>query len=127
MTANGWAQIFFYCVVLLAVTKPMGMYMLKVYDGSYRWLAFIERPIYRISGIEEKENRQWTEYASSMLLFSVATMLVTYVALRLQGYLPLNPEHLPGVVDRQAFETSASFTTNTNWQSYVGEKTMSYL
>lgn len=127
MTANGWLQILFYCVVLLAVTKPMGMYMLKVYDGSYRWLGFLERPIYRLCGIDEKEDQHWTSYAVGVLLFSVASMLVTYVALRLQGALPLNPEHLPGVIDRQAFETAASFTTNTNWQSYVGEKTMSYL
>ena len=127
MTANGWLQILFYCAVLLAVTKPMGIYMLRVYDGSYRWLGFLERPIYRICGIDEKEDQHWTDYAAGVLLFSVASMLVTYLALRLQGALPLNPEHLPGVVDRQAFETSASFTTNTNWQSYVGEKTMSYL
>jgi len=127
MTANGWIQILFYCAVLLAVTKPMGIYMLKVYEGSYRWLGFLERPIYRICGIDEKEDQHWTDYAAGVLLLSVASMLVTYLVLRLQGTLPLNPEHLPGVVDRQAFETSASFTTNTNWQSYVGEKTMSYL
>jgi K+-transporting ATPase ATPase A chain len=127
MTANGWLQILFYCVVLLAVTKPMGIYMLKVYDGSYRWLSFLERPIYRICGVDEKEDQHWSDYAAGVLLFSVASMLVTYLVLRLQGALPLNPEHFPGVVDRQAFETSASFTTNTNWQSYVGEKTMSYL
>jgi K+-transporting ATPase ATPase A chain len=127
MTANGWVQILFYCIVLFAVTKPMGIYMLKVYDGSYRWLGFLERPIYRICGVDEKEDQHWTDYAVGLLLFSVVSMLVTYVVLRLQGVLPLNTEHLPGVVDRQAFETSASFTTNTNWQSYVGEKTMSYL
>jgi K+-transporting ATPase ATPase A chain len=127
MTANGWLQILFYCVVLLAVTKPMGIYMLKVYDGSYRWLGFLERPIYRICGIDEKEDQHWTSYAAGMLLFSLVTMLVTYVALRLQGGLPLNPQHFPGVVDRQSFETAASFTTNTNWQSYSGESTMSYL
>ena len=127
MTANGWVQILFYCVVLLAVTKPMGIYMLKVYDGSYRWLGFLERPIYRICGVDEKEDQHWTSYAVGMLLFSVVTMLVTYVALRLQGKLPLNPQHFPGVVDRQSFETAASFATNTNWQSYSGETTMSYL
>jgi K+-transporting ATPase ATPase A chain len=127
MTTNGWIQILFYCVVLLAVTKPMGIYMLKVYDGTYKWLGFIERPIYRICGIDESEDQHWTSYAVGLLLFSVVTMLVTYVALRLQGILPLNPQHFPGVVDRQSFETSASFTTNTNWQSYSGESTMSYL
>ena len=127
MTANGWIQILFFCVVLLAITKPMGIYMLKVYDGSYRWLGFLERPIYRICGVDEKEDQHWTSYAVGMLLFSVVTMLVTYVALRLQGKLPLNPQHFPGVVDRQSFETAASFATNTNWQSYSGESTMSYL
>jgi len=127
MTANGWIQILFYCAVLLAVTKPMGIYMLKVYDGTYRWLGFLERPIYRICGIDEKEDQHWTSYAVGMLLFNVVTMLVTYVALRLQGALPLNPQHFPGVVDRQSFETAASFATNTNWQSYSGESTMSYL
>jgi len=127
MTANGWLQILFYCAVLLAVTKPMGIYMLKVYDGSYRWLGFLERPIYRVCGVDETEDQHWTDYAVGLLLFSVASMLSTYLVLRLQGALPLNPEHLAGVVDRQAFETSASFTTNTNWQSYAGEKTMSYL
>jgi potassium-transporting ATPase potassium-binding subunit len=127
MTANGWLQILFYCVVLLAVTKPMGIYMLKVYDGSYRWLGFLERSIYRICGVDEQEDQHWTSYAVGMLLFSAVTMLVTYVALRLQGQLPLNPQHFPGVVDRQSFETAASFATNTNWQSYSGESTMSYL
>jgi potassium-transporting ATPase potassium-binding subunit len=127
MTANGWLQILFYCVVLLAITKPMGIYVLKVYDGSYRWLGFLERPIYRTCGIDEKEDQHWTSYAVGMLLFSVVTMLVTFLALRLQGMLPLNPQHFPGVVDRQSFETAASFTTNTNWQSYAGESTMSYL
>ena len=127
MTANGWIQILFYCAVLLAVTKPMGIYMLRVYDGSFRWLGFVERAIYRICGVDEKEDQHWTAYAAGLLLFSVASMLVTYGVLRLQGFLPLNPEHLPAVVDRQAFETSASFATNTNWQSYAGEKTMSYL
>jgi len=126
MTANGWLQILFFSAVLLAVTKPMGVYILRVYDGSYRWLGFIERPIYRICGIDDKEDQHWTHYAAGLLLFSVVTMLVTYLALRLQGLLPLNPAQMPGVVDRQAFETSASFTSNTNWQSYVGEKTMSY-
>ena len=127
MTANGWVQILFFCVVLFAITKPMGIYMLKVFDGSYGWLGFLERPIYRICGIDEKEDQHWTSYAVGMLLFSVVTMLVTYVALRLQGTLPLNPQHFPGVVDRQSFETAASFATNTNWQSYSGESTMSYL
>jgi potassium-transporting ATPase potassium-binding subunit len=126
MTANGWLQIAFYSVVLLALTKPMGISILKVYDGSVTWLRPIERFIYRISGVDPEEDQHWTQYAAAMLIFSFASMLLTYVALRLQHLLPLNPQKLPGVVDRQAFETAASFTTNTNWQSYSGESTMSY-
>jgi len=126
MTANGWLQILFFSAVLLAVTKPMGIYVLKVYDGSFRWLSAVERVIYRVSHVDPEEDQHWTRYAASMLIFSAATMLVTYVALRLQHVLPLNPAHRDAVADRQAFETAASFTTNTNWQSYAGETTMSY-
>src|SRR6476469_2943603 len=126
MTANGWLQIAFYSVVLLALTKPMGMVILRVYDGSVTWLRPVERLIYRIGGIDSEEDQHWTQYTAAMLIFSLVSMLLTYIVLRLQHVLPLNPQHLPAVADRQAFETSASFTTNTNWQSYVGESTMSY-
>ncbi len=126
MTANGWAQILFFSVVILALTKPVGVYLVGVYDGSLRWLRPIERLLYRLSGVDETEEQHWTQYTAAMLLFSAATMLVTYLELRLQHVLPLNPEHLAAVTDRQAFETAASFTTNTNWQSYAGETTMSY-
>jgi K+-transporting ATPase ATPase A chain len=127
VTANGWVQILLYCVVLLLVTKPMGLYLTAVYDGSANWLGPVERFIYRVSGINPDEDQHWTRYTAALLVFSAISCLVTYVALRLQGSLPLNPQHFPGVVDRQAFETSTSFTTNTNWQSYSGESTMSYL
>jgi K+-transporting ATPase ATPase A chain len=127
MTTSGWLQILFYSVLLLALTKPLGVYMVRVYDGSLRWLAPVERVIYRICGVDPEEDQHWTRYAGGLLLFSVVSMLVTYVALRLQAHLPLNPAGLPAVPDRQAFETAASFTTNTNWQSYSGEVTMSYL
>jgi len=126
MTVNGWAQILLYSVVVLAITKPVGLYLVKVYDGSFRWLAPVERVIYRVIGVDPEEDQHWTHYAASVLIFSAVTMLVTYVALRVQHLLPLNPEHIAGVTDRQAFETAASFTTNTNWQSYAGETTMSY-
>jgi K+-transporting ATPase ATPase A chain len=126
MTANGWLQIAFYSVVLLALTKPMGIAILKVYDGSATWLGPIERFIYRIGGVDPEEDQHWTQYAAAMLIFCFVSMLLTYVALRLQHLLPFNPQRLPAVVDRQAFETAASFTTNTNWQSYSGESTMSY-
>src|SRR5665213_2895045 len=126
MTANGWLQILFFSAVLLAVTKPIGIHVLKVYDGSLHWLGALERVIYRVSGVDPEEDQHWTRYAAAMLLFSAATTLATYVALRLQHVLPLNPANRDAVTDRQAFETAASFTTNTNWQSYSGETTMSY-
>jgi potassium-transporting ATPase potassium-binding subunit len=126
MTANGWAQIAVYAVALLLVTKPVGIYLVKVYDGSMGWLRPIERVLYRMGGVDPEEDQHWTRYAASMLVFSLASMLLTYAVLRLQQWLPLNPHHLPNVVARQAFETAASFTTNTNWQSYSGETTMSY-
>ncbi|HLB08038.1 MAG TPA: potassium-transporting ATPase subunit KdpA, partial [Gemmatimonadaceae bacterium] len=126
MTVSGWFQILFYSAILLAVTKPVGLYVLKVYDGSLRWLAPIEHVIYRVCGVDADEDQHWTRYAAAVLLFSAASLLVTYAALRLQHLLPLNPAHRDAVPDRQAFETAASFTTNTNWQSYSGETTMSY-
>jgi K+-transporting ATPase ATPase A chain len=126
MTANGWLQIAFYSVLLLALTKPTGVYILKVYDGSLRWLAPLERWLYRLGGVDPEEDQHWTQYTAAMLIFSAASMLLTYLVLRLQHLLPFNPQHFPAVVDRQAFETAASFTTNTNWQSYSGESTMSY-
>jgi K+-transporting ATPase ATPase A chain len=127
MTASGWLQIALFAVALLLVTKPMGLYLLRVYDGSMGWLRPVERAIYRLLGVDPAEDQHWTRYAAGMLLFSAASMLLTYLVLRLQHLLPLNPQGLAAVPDRQAFETSASFTTNTNWQSYSGESTMSYL
>jgi len=126
VTANGWLQILVFAVAVLAITKPAGLYILRVYDGSMRWLAPVERAIYRVSGIDPDEDQHWTRYAAGLLLFSAVSMVVTYVALRLQDHLPLNPFARGPVPDRQAFETAASFTTNTNWQSYSGETTMSY-
>jgi K+-transporting ATPase ATPase A chain len=127
MTAIGWVQILVFSAAVLAVTKPMGVYLARVYDGSVRYLAALERLIYRLCGVDPAEDQHWTSYAAGLLLFNAVSMLVTYVALRLQGHLPLNPFHRVAVTDRQAFETAASFTTNTNWQSYSGETVMSYL
>jgi K+-transporting ATPase ATPase A chain len=126
MTLDGWLQILFYAVLLFAVTKPLGAYMARVYDGSMRWLGWLERPVYRLCGVDPLEDQHWTRYTGALLIFSLASMLLTYVCLRLQAMLPLNPAHLPAVPDRQSFETAASFTTNTNWQSYSGEQVMSY-
>jgi K+-transporting ATPase ATPase A chain len=127
MTINGWVQIALFSAAVLAATKPVGLYLVAVFDGSVRWLRAVERPIYRLCGVDPAEEQRWTEYAVSLLTFSLASMLLTYAVLRWQAWLPLDPERLPGVVDRQAFETAASFTTNTNWQSYAGETTMSHL
>jgi K+-transporting ATPase ATPase A chain len=127
MTWSGWLQITVFSAVLLALTKPVGIYLTGVYDGSLRFLSGIERVIYRACGIDERESQHWLDYLVGVMLFSAVSMLVTYVALRAQAHLPFNPQHFPGVVDRQAFETASSFTTNTNWQSYSGEATMSYL
>ncbi len=127
MTAIGWLQILVFSLAVLAVTKPVGVYLVRVYDGSMRWLAPVERVIYRLCGIDPTEDQHWKRYAAGLLLFSAVSMLATYLALRLQAHLPLNPFHRVAVTDRQAFETAASFTTNTNWQSYSGETVMSYL
>ncbi len=126
MTSNGWVQILLYSLVLLLITKPVGMYVTRVYDGSFHFLGAIERVIYRLCRITADEDQPWLAYLGGVMLFSAASMLTTYAALRMQSFLPLNPQHLVGVVSHQAFETAASFTTNTNWQSYAGETTMSY-
>ena len=126
MTANGLFQILVFSIVLLAVTKPAGIYVLRVYDGSMHWLRPVERLIYTACGIDPDEDQHWTRYAASMLIFSAVSMLVTYTVLRIQHQLPLNPFNREAVPSRQAFETAASFTTNTNWQSYSGETTLSY-
>ena len=127
MTTNGWLQIAFFSACVMLVAKPLGIYLVRVYDGSLRWLAPMERAIYRIAGIDPNEDQHWTRYAAGVLLFSAASMLLTYIALRLQALLPLNPQGMAALPPRQAFETAASFTTSTNWQSYSGESTMSYL
>jgi potassium-transporting ATPase potassium-binding subunit len=131
MTANGWFQIFFFFALVLVCAKPLGIYMARVFEreGTFADRVFrpIERLIYRLTGIDETHEMRWTEYAVVMLLFSLITMLVTYAIERLQHLLPLNPQHLAAVAPDLAFNTAASFTTNTNWQSYVPETTMSYL
>ena len=126
MTMNGWVQILIFSLVTLAVAKPLGLYLMRVFDGSFGFLRLLERPIYALSGVDDKEDQHWSRYLGSLLLFSLASLLLTYVVLRLQHLLPLNPQQFPALPDRQAFETAVSFTTNTNWQSYSGESTMSY-
>jgi potassium-transporting ATPase potassium-binding subunit len=130
MTANGWAQIGLFLLVVLAVTKPMGVFMARVFAGEKTFLDAVLRPVerllYRMTGVDEKREMRWTEYTVAMLLFSGVSMLALYAIERLQGWLPWNPQHFTGVTPDLAFNTAASFTTNTNWQAYSGENTMSY-
>jgi potassium-transporting ATPase potassium-binding subunit len=135
MTLNGWLQIFFFLALILLVTKPLGLYMARVFNGERTFLdpvlGPIERLIYKLTRVDARKEMRWTEYTVAMLLFSVVTMLVLYLLQRAQGALPFNPQHLPGVdaaaFTGSSFNTASSFTTNTNWQSYVPEVTMSYL
>ncbi len=131
MSLNGWLQILIFSLVILALTKPLGIYMFRVFEGDRqplpRFFGPVERWLYRLCGVDPKEGQGWKEYTLSMLLFSAVTLLVTYGIERLQNILPLNPQKFPPVPADLAFNTAASFTTNTNWQNYSGESTMSYL
>jgi potassium-transporting ATPase potassium-binding subunit len=132
MTANGWFQILLFFGLVLLVTKPIGIFMTRVFNRERTFMDPVLRPIerilYRVTGVDEDHEMRWTEYAISMLLFSVVSMIVLYAMERLQGYLPFNPQKLGAVnPSALAFNTAASFTTNTNWQNYGGETTMSYL
>ncbi|MGA9673499.1 MAG: potassium-transporting ATPase subunit KdpA [Terracidiphilus sp.] len=131
MSANGWLQFAIYSLVLLATVRPVGAYMARVLEGERTWLdpllRPIERLIYKLSGVNAAEEMNWREYAFAVLGFSAVSLLVTYGIERLQNLLPFNPQGLPAVGPDLAWNTAASFTTNTNWQSYVPETTMSYL
>jgi potassium-transporting ATPase potassium-binding subunit len=131
MTLNGWIQIALYSAIIIALTKPIGGYMTRVFNGERTFLSFLLRPIekvfYAISGVDEKEDQHWVVYAIAMLAFTMAGFVSLYALQRLQALLPFNPQKLPAVGEHLAFNTSVSFITNTNWQSYVPEQTMSYL
>jgi K+-transporting ATPase ATPase A chain len=131
MTANGLLQITIYFLVLLALAKPLGLYMTKVMQGERTFLHWLLRPleagIYKVCGVDEHAEQHWTSYAGGILLFSVATLLVTYVVQRIQQWLPWNPAGLGNIGPDLSFNTAMSFTTNTNWQSYTPETTVSYL
>ena len=131
MTINGWLQIALYCALIILLTKPIGGYMTRVFNGDRTLLSPVLRPfergLYRISGIDESEEQHWVSYAVAMLAFSFAGFVVLYALQRLQAVLPFNPQGLDPVSPDLAFNTSVSFLTNTNWQSYVPETTMSYL
>jgi K+-transporting ATPase ATPase A chain len=128
---NSWLQFALYVGALLLITKPLGLYLVQVLDARGRtWLDPVVRPIerltYRVCGIDPEKEQGWIGYTLALLAFSLVGLLFTYFILRFQDHLPLNPQSLPGLTPHLAFNTAASFTTNTNWQSYVGESTMSY-
>ncbi len=131
MTALGWAQAVVFFVVVLALTKPLGLYMTRVFSGERTWLSPalqpVERVIYRLSGVREDEEMTWSRYALAMLAFSVVGFLYLYVLLRTQRWLPFNPQHFDNMSPELAWNTAVSFLTNTNWQFYSGESAMSYL
>jgi len=131
MTGFGWFQIFLFCVALLAVTKPMGVYLYRVFERKSTFLDFalrpIERLIYRLCGIDETKEMRWLQYGAGMLLFSGVSLVLLYLFERIQLWLPWNPQKFANLAPDLAWNTAVSFTTNTNWQSYSGESTMSYL
>ncbi|HVV82305.1 MAG TPA: potassium-transporting ATPase subunit KdpA, partial [Kofleriaceae bacterium] len=131
MTAAGIGQIVLYAVVLIALAVPLGAYMARVYTGkatfAQRLLGPVERLFYRLFGIDPEADMTWKHYAFAVMMFNLLGILVVYLLQRLQGHLPGNPLHLPGVDPRVAFNTAVSFGTNTNWQAYGGETTMSHL
>src|SRR5262245_39817156 len=122
MTLNGWLQIFVYMAVILAIAVPLGGFMTRVFNRERTWLDPVLRPVerlvYRATAVDETRQMRWTEYAVAMLLFSVVSMLVLYLMQRVQQWLPLNPQEFAAVPPDLAFNTAASFTTNTNWQAY---------
>jgi K+-transporting ATPase ATPase A chain len=131
MTLNGWIQIALFCAIVVALAKPFGGFMTRVFAGERTWLTPVLRPVergfYRLAGVDDQADQHWTAYALSMLLFSAVSFLLLYLLQRIQGMLPLNTQGLAGISPDSAFNTAVSFTTNTNWQSYVPEVTMSYL
>jgi potassium-transporting ATPase potassium-binding subunit len=131
MTLNGWLQILVFLALVVLVTKPLGVYMARVFNKEKTFMDPVLRPIerllYRVTAVDENHEMRWTEYCISMLLFSAVSMILLYVIQRVQGYLPFNPQKFAGVTPTHlAFNTAASFTTNTNWQAYSGESSMSY-
>lgn len=131
MTINGWIQILIFCGIVVLLVKPLGGYMTRVYQGERTFLSFIfapfERLLYRLAGTSENEDQHWTTYAAGMLAFNLLGFLVLYALQRFQAGLPFNPAGMGAVGPELAFNTATSFVTNTNWQNYGGESTMSYL
>ena len=131
MTANGWLQFSIFSLILLALVRPVGTYLARVLEGEHTWLDRILRPVerllYKLAGVNASKEMTWRQYAAAVLGFSAVTLVATYLIERLQNFLPFNPRGLPAVGADLAWNTAASFTTNTNWQAYTPETTMSYL
>src|SRR5690349_2142115 len=131
MSWQGYAQIVLYFVLLVALAKPLGGYMARVYENERTFLdkilGPIERLVYRVAGTGPDEDMGWKKYTLAMLLFNIAGLVVVYALQRLQGVLPLNPQALPAVTPDSSWNTATSFATNTNWQGYAGETTLTYL
>src|ERR1039457_2744676 len=132
MNTSGWLQLALFVGALAVITKPMGLYLMQVLDPKGKtWLDPVVRPLerlsYRLMGVRTEQEQTWRQYTWAMLLFSLASCVFTYAILRLQNFLPLNPQGFGALSPDLAFNTAVSFTTNTNWQSYTGESTMSYL
>ncbi|MEJ0089707.1 MAG: potassium-transporting ATPase subunit KdpA [Limisphaerales bacterium] len=131
MNTSGWLQLALFVAALVVITKPMGVYLVQVLDPKGKtWLDPLLRPLervtYRVMGVRADQEQTWLQYTWAMLLFSLVSCVFTYAILRLQNFLPLNPQGLGSLSPHLAFNTAVSFTTNTNWQSYGGESTMSY-
>src|SRR6476646_6387070 len=131
MTANGWVQIGLYVLVLFVITKPVGIFLARVFERKKTFLDPVLRPaerlVYRLCGVDENKEMRWTEYGTTMLVFSCVSLILLYLIERLQQWLPWNPQNLANVPPDLAWNTAVSFTTNTNWQAYTPETTMSYL
>lgn len=126
MDATGILQILVYVALIAALTSPLGAYLARIFDGRARWLGWIERPVYRLCGVSPEREQHWSAYAASLLAFNLAGALLLYGLLRLQAFLPLNPEGMAAVSPKLAFNTAVSFVTNTNWQAYGGETALGY-
>src|SRR5882762_11052793 len=126
MTANGWSQIIFFVLVIFLITKPMGIFMARVFNREKTFLDSLLRPleklVYRLIGVDERHEMRWSEYTIAMLLFSAVSMTLLYLMERTQAWILFNPQKLPNLEPGLAFGTAASFTTNTNWQSYRSEE-----
>src|SRR5215204_3841257 len=131
MTLIGWMQILLYCAIVVALAKPLGGYMTRVFNGERTFLSLLMRPvevgIYRLGGVDERREQHWLTYTVAMLLFHVGGFLIVYGLMRLQAFLPFNPADQSAVAEDLSFNTAISFITNTNWQNYGGESTLSYL